>query len=220
MPTTIITSAVALFVRRALTCDWFPDFRSQSVGSATGVDQISFSAYPQWVGKPQISLHGAQIRQWRALLAYSQGRARVWRVPLVDKGNTSGDGNYWSGGIPWEGGILWAYDPIIACAAGAAAGAEQIVVQEGDYSVTVGQFISHGDWPYIVTERIVDGASTTIGVQPPLRQAIPAAASISLRAFGLFRLASDMSGNPAYDGAFHSRPTVEFQEWLGPERFA
>lgn len=218
--TRILTNTDALI--RALVCNWDIDWRGQTSASAGGVDQIVYNAFPRWIGTPKIDLRNVQIAAYRAVRAHGQGRAGVWRVPLVDedgRGPRPG-GTTWGGGVTWDGGVSWAVEPTVVCAVAAAAGASEIVVTEGGETVTVGQFISHDDWPYVVTWRSEESDGVHLGVEMPLRRPIPQGAEIHLRARGLFRLASDMSGNPAYDRRFVAQPELQFIEWLGPERFA
>ncbi len=217
MATEIITSTDAFHL--ALNCDWDIDWQGQGVVGVQGISQVIYNGLPRFYGAPRIHVQGEAIRRLRAVRAYAQGRVKAWRVPLVDK-DGFGCGVAWNGGVPWDGGALWAGWPSVGCSGGAAAGAEQVVVQEGSHQVAIGQFISWNDWPYVVTSRYKPGPSTVIGVQPPLRVAIPSGATLSLRAFGLFKMTSDTTGNPAYGGGRRATPVFEFEEWLGSERFA
>lgn len=200
----------------AIDCNWDIDWRGQSAGgNNAGGAQIVYNRFPRWIGSPTLRLGDDQVNQWRAVRAAAQGRANVFRVPMIDHG----DVEYFEG-IPFDNGETFstgqgmAYAPFVSTVAAAAAGASDILVSEGDETVRVGQFISHDDWPALVTWRTEEGANVRLGIQMPLRRAIPAAAEIQLRAHGLFRATDDTMGNPAIGLVRFSEPQLSFEEWL------
>ncbi len=137
---------------------------------------------------------------------------------MIDKGWNNGP--FGDEGVPFAGGGLfsdgmgWAYEPFLICPGGAAAGAREIVVQEHDEPVREGQFIAHNDWQSVITFRQQEGALVRIGIEMPLRRAIPAGGMISLRAHGLFIGTEDMMGALSYGASDFATPTLSFREWL------
>lgn len=105
---------------------------------------------------------------------------------------------------------------MVPCPAGAAAGAVEIVVNETDApsSIKVGQILSHADWPFVVTWRMDEGGGLVrLGIEMPLRRAIPAGDPVSLVAYGLFEL-SGSSPRIGYDWQLAVKDELSLQEWL------
>jgi len=92
----------------------------------------------------------------------------------------------------------------------------EIVVDETDAPapIKVGQILSHADFPFAVSWRMDEGDGLVrLGVEMPLRRAIPAGDPVSLIAFGLFELAGE-APRWGYDLSRVSRETIALQEWL------
>lgn len=202
--------------------DWHIDWRGQSVsggqGDLNGTDQVVFSAAPRFVGSPQIALAGADIRQWRAVMSALRGRTNIFRVPMVDMPE-----------LPWDRarraflasarpGALepLTYAPTVTLVSDAPAGAESIVVDESNAPapVQVGQFMSHDDWPFVVTSRQESETTTTLTVEMPLRKAISAGSLIEMEAFGRFETVDDAPATPEVDTTRTAIVQLNLREYL------
>ena len=208
---------IPLPLMRSTSCDWDIDWAGQSAGASNdNMSQVVFNRFPRWIGSPSISLHGDLINAWRAVRARAQGRAGIYRVPMIDLDHMPDmpDGILFDPDVPFDDGDGFAFEPFVTCAAGAEAGADEIVVQETDFEARLGQFMSHDDWPFVVAAKAAEGAAVRLTIEMPLRRAIPAGAHILLRAWGLFEATDDMMGNPAYGLVKVSAPQLSFREWL------
>jgi hypothetical protein len=196
--------------------DWDIDWREQASGnSVAGRRNINLNRLPRWVGKPTLDLFRDDIAQWRAIRLAARGMTGIFRLRMADFLPTacvSGGGVTFAGGNTFDGGVLFQAEYTVRCDAGAAAGATEIevVMASANDTIKVGQFLSHNDWPFAVVA--IEGS--TLRVEMPLRQAIPAGDLINLHGTGLFEMASAMTGNPAYGNTLVSRPTLDLQEWL------
>ncbi|KAF0675067.1 hypothetical protein PMES_02588 [Profundibacterium mesophilum KAUST100406-0324] len=221
----IITIPPGLFAPTQF--DWDIDWRAQSAGeTGDGVTRTVFNAFPRWIGSPSVVLVHSQIAAWRAIRAQAQGAVGVYRVPMSDPITYSPRGAAPEGwiddGVPLANGQRLAtgegtsYEPFVRAKRAEAAGAEVIRIDTGGQSVPVpGQIMSHDDWPFVLTSATrLSGTIYECQVQMPLRRALPLGARIDLRARGLFEIASDGTGNPAYGASRVSSITVEFREWL------
>ncbi|QPM89386.1 hypothetical protein [Pseudooceanicola algae] len=204
-------------LQRVLNCDWDIDWRGQSAGTGNdGQSQIVYNRFPRWYGSPTLSLPPALVNAWRALRAQARGRAAVYRLTLKDLDGLPP----YPVGLPFSTEELFSTDqgfrfsPWVTCSDGAAAGVSEIVIEENDFPIVVGQFASHADWPFVVTWKRSEGAGWRIGVEMPLRRAIPAGARIDLRAQGLFLATDDTMGNPSYGLIKVATPQLSFVEWL------
>lgn len=212
---------------RAFEIDWDIDWRGQSVGQDNnGVTKTVYNAFPRWVGSPSIVLGSAFVAQWRAIRASSQGVVGVYRLPMVDPvadARLGASDAIRLNGVPFSAGQRFStgkgfeYVPFIVNAALAKAGdvhLSLVLSDDGNLPV-VGQFISHNDFPYLVTWVTPGGSGEfEVGIQMPLRRDIPSGAEIQLAAYGLFEAADEGMGNPAYGNDLVSRPRLAFREYL------
>lgn len=201
---------------RSTARDWDIDWRGKSAGTTNdGFGQVVVNAPPRWIGSPQLLLHGPALQVWSSIRLYAQGRAGVFRVPMVELVGQAGPASVlWDGDLPFEGGGGWAYEPFVVTTAGADAGAEEIAVSDPDVMIEPALLISHDDWPYRVIYRSAVTGVVRVGIQPPLRRAIPSGATISLRACGLFEATDDTMGRPVTGMRHIAAPQLSFREWL------
>lgn len=204
---------------RMTVCNWRIDWRGQSSGTANdGSNQIVYNAFPRWIGNPVLALSGDLIEAWQVILEAAEGRAGVFRVPMVtdDRMPRPIAGIPFSSGVGFATGQGFAFRPFVICPDGAAAGATTITVLETDYPVRVGQIMSHDDWPFRARARTQTGTPGLVNliVGMPLRRVIPAGAEIDMRAWGLFQATSDIMGNAEYGPRRQSRPELSLQEWI------
>lgn len=208
---------VPLPLVRLSSIDWRVDWRGQP--AATGTDaseQVVLNRFPRFVGAPPMVLPPDMIGEWRALVARAQGRVNAWRIPMLDPVvmpvRCSDWQTDWSA---WRAGLYVEPRPVVSCASGAAAGATSITVDErlADRPIQVGQFLSHDDWPFVVTGRSGRGATAVLQVQM-LRKPIPSGADIDLIARGIFVGTTDAMGWPVYGLDRVARPSLDLQEWI------
>lgn len=220
----IITVPRSLF--RVLDVNWDIDWRGQSAGASTdGVTRTTYNAFPRWVGSPSIVLGREWVSQWRAIRGAAQGMVNLYRLPMVDPvcgvfGSVSDQVQYQ--GLPFSTdqrfstGYGFEYAPFIYAKAASRGDTvlRLVIASDGDVP-RVGQFISHDDYPYMVTSITPDvSGGIEVGIQMPLRQKIPVGAEIQLAAYGVFEAAEEGMGNPAYGLDLVSRPRLSFREWL------
>ena len=222
----LVTVPASVF--RLSTVDWDIDWRSQMSGEANdGNTQTVFNAFPRWVAEPQLALAGEMLRQWRAIRLRAQGQVGILRIIMTDPvgfdpAAVGVDQAWLETGVPFDTdqpfstGQGFEFDPFVMADAAAPAGAEVIRVLVSDMTVpAVGQFLSHDDWPFVVTSVTpVSGGAYELGVQMPLRRAIPSGAAIQMRATGLFEMVNPRGGNPSYGLDFVSRPSIALREYL------
>ena len=211
---------------RKISVDWDIDWRGQSLGdSNSGSTQTVYNRFPRWVGSPEVLLHQAEIGQWRAIRAQAQGRTGLYRVemcdPAVFRFTDTGDQvpgfgiPFSDADQPFSSGQGFAYEPTCSAVSGASAGATSIRVEDADAVPSAGQIMSHNLWPFTVTYVTELGGGTyDLGVQMPLREAIPAGASIKLRGEGLFEAVEESMGRPKYGAGHAARTSLTFREVL------
>ncbi|WP_343502142.1 MULTISPECIES: hypothetical protein [Roseobacteraceae] len=208
--------------------NWDIDWRGQPGAESTAdTTQVVFNRFPRWVGSLDPTLTRELIGRWRALRWSAQGRAGIYRLPMLDPavfnrlsvlsaqqvqlGNPFSTGSYFSTGSGFYPG------PYVEAAESAAAGASEVrltVPMLGLVPVP-GQIISADDWPMGVTYVIPEGGDTyLVGVQMPLRAAITAGDAISLVGIGRFEVTDDLAGRAAYGQHLISTPSIEFREVL------
>ncbi|APE43417.1 hypothetical protein BOO69_08300 [Sulfitobacter alexandrii] len=212
-----------------LTFDWDIDWRGQSIGETTsGVSKVVYNAFPRWVGSPTVLLNRAQISQWRAVRASARGLVNLYRIRMCDP---IGSAHSFAGatqatrkrGLPFATGRRFStgwgfrFEPFVEAVGAALAGAEtmRIEIPSGGIAPVVGQIMSHDDLPFMVTWIEPISADTfEIGIQMPLRRAIPAGAEIRMRGTGIFEATEEAMGLPAYGAGRTSTPRLLLQEWL------
>lgn len=182
------------------------DYRTRSGGETIpGRQQVVSSGVARWMMSLTFPLYNREtILAFRAWLAMMEGRANYTRVGPCDCSN----GNRLIpivGGIPYsdkakhsdgagfsQGGV----SPSIAV--GAAAGAVQIVVNNGstELPVVVGSFLGVGGYLYLIVGATPqEGETTLLDIRPKLRTAISEDAPVDwCDARGPFRLLNDDSG--------------------------
>lgn len=214
----IVTVPRALVV--ATRTDWDIDWREVSAGtSLDGADYAVISAMPRWIGAPELILNPAQARQWRAIRWAGRGRTGVFRIPMVDRAGAH-LGSFaqvpFDGPVTFDDGTGFDGGPKVPCPDGAAAGATEIVVDESQLEVPipVGQIMSRDDWPMGVIWREAEGPLTRLGIEMPLRKAIPEGAMIAVAGTGLFRLGDPRAGNVDTAIDRWTRIRLDLQEWL------
>lgn len=212
----------------ATEIDWDIDWRGQP-GAETTADtsQVVYNRFPKWVGALSLVQPPEIVGRWRALRWSAQGRAGIYRLPMIDpvsfdrerelgsevasRGNPFSTGSYFSSGSGFYAG------PFVEAAAAASAGSEEIVLKISDPALVpkVGQIISADDLPMGITHVIADSESTyRVGIQMPLRAPISAGAAISLVGIGRFEVLTDMAGRGGYGLDRVSTPSIEFREVL------
>jgi hypothetical protein len=200
----------------ATTCDWDIDWRGQSAGSGSNSEQIVYNRQPRFIGSPTITLLPEMIPHWRALRARVQGRVGVWRVPMIDPlGFEQSRGAWVADWAAYLSGYYVEDRPQILCAEAADAGATTLLVDERMASapVGIGAYLSHDDWPFVVTDRVQEGVYARLSVQM-LRRPIALGAAIDLEARGVFIGSSDTMGLPEYGLGRTSGPKLDFVEWI------
>lgn len=219
----IVTVPLALI--RATSVNWDIDSGEQSAGlDLAGGEQIFFNAFPRWTGTLTLPLNRAQMLQWQAIRSAARGLGGIYRVymphraalnlravggdAVVDNGVPFANGSYFSNGQ----GFL--YIPLLVTAAAAPKGATEIVVTEPDTPAVVGLPVSYEDWPMRITYRLEGATNVTLGVEPPLRTAIPKDAPISMVASGLFQATSKQSGAVETGPERIARPQLTLREWI------
>ena len=213
---------------RVIEVDWTIDWRGSPTSDATsGFTQTVYNAFPRWVGSMQMRLPKNMIGPWRAAMLAGQGRAGIYRLPMVDEavfsraavltaqqiahGNPFSTGSYFSTGSGFDAG------PFIPATEAAAMGATEIRVTIATAALVpvLGQIISADDWPMAVTYVVPEGAGVyRLGIQMPLRAAIAEGAPIRLVAVGRFEVLDDLAGRAAYGLDLVSTPSISFREVL------
>lgn len=203
-------------VMRALNCDWDIEWRTQSAGESTGGgEQIYAPSFPRWIGSPRLSLYGEGLRLWRATRAKAQGRANIYRVPLIDRDDLPdpyGTTDY--AGRPLNGD--YGDGPTGLTVGNRVAGATAVTVAPGLYRPEVGRFISINDWPYLVTDVVTEASTSReiASIQPSLRRAVAGGSVVNFRAHGLFRATDDSMGRVDVGPNGHAEVDLAFQEWI------
>lgn len=211
---------IDLPLMRQVTFNWRIDWRGRPPSQGlNGIEQVVYNAAPRIVGEPVVYLEGSALLYFRALIARGRGRVNVYRVPLLDplghQPKPRG-GSVWSHEFAaWRAGHYVEVRPQVACAAGAAAGAASIVVNETGLAVPVqvGQWMSYDDWPFMVATRSGAGAAVTLGVER-LAVAIPPGGLVDVHARGLFRATDDAMGWPSYGAGGFAEQPLSFVEWM------
>ncbi len=217
----LITIPDSLF--KTTTFNWDIDFRSEEFGGGLdGGEGVMVSAFPRWIGSPSLVLHGSEISQFRAIRWHAMGRAGVYRVKMHDPCMSievgPENGNPFSTGERFSTGSGFAYDPFYTCAKSAAQGSDvlQVNMPSGAPEPQPGQIVSdRQDWPIAITS--VTALSSTkfeLTVKPYLRAAIASGDAISMEATGRFVAVGDLVGNPEFGLTPHSRPQLQFREYL------
>ncbi len=218
----IVTIPSILFCNQNM--NWDIDWRSQGAGiNLEGVTQQVRANYPRWIGSPKVALKETELLTWRAIRAYTSGRALCYRIKMFDPvgynptASLVTNGVDWANNLPWANGLGWEYDPFVLAKGTVQAGAVQmqITIESGASAPVPGQIMSYDDWPFVVTWVKDDGSNNyTIGVQMPIRTLIPNGAKIKLRASGLFLAREENMGLPDYGLSMTSMPTLFFEEYL------
>lgn len=212
----------------ATEIDWDIDWRGQPGAESTAdTSQVIYNRFPRWVGALSLVQPPVIIGRWRALRWSAQGRAGIYRLPMIDPAifdrtvvpqkMASSLGFGFPVGSDFLGDFSEQAVPTVSVATAAPAGAEvlRISVTDLDLVPTVGQIISADDWPMGVTDVSHEGGTTyVLGVQMPLRAPISAGASISLVGMGRFEVLTDMAGRGSYGLDRVSTPSIEFREVL------
>lgn len=216
---------VPLDLLKLSSIDWDIDWRGQPAAESTAdTTQVVYNRFPRWVGSIGLIHKREAIGRWRALRWSAQGRAGIYRLPMLDPGvfnrksmSQSSRCDLYSYASRFAAGDDFYDGPFIYAAAAAAAGAKEVRVSVpllGQVPVP-GQIISADDWPMGVTTVSYEGGSTyLIGVQMPLRAAISAGAAISLVGVGRFEVLDDMAGRAGYGPVAVSTTSIEFREVL------
>lgn len=203
-----------------LEVDWDIDWRGQPPGNDTGGGtSVVDNRFPRWIGAPSILLQGDGIAQWRAIRAQAQGRAGIYRLPMVDPVGFASfaltDGTSFEGGATFASGTGFASEPACFAAADAAAGAVQIRVENAEVAPVIGQIMSHKLWPFTVTWiSEVSAGVYDMGIQMPSRLTIAAGDTIKLQGEGLFEAVEDSMGRAGYGLDLVVRPRLNFREVL------
>lgn len=213
---------------RVMAIDWDIDWRGQpSAASTADTTQVVYNRFPRWVGALSLVHQKAMIGRWRALRWSAEGRAGIYRLPMIDPGvfnrravltaQQAGLGNPFSTGSYFATGSGFYAGPFVEAAEFAAAGATEIRLLIADASLVPvpGQIISADDWPMGVTEVLSEGAGVyAVSVQMPLRAAIAVGDPISLVGIGRFEVLDDLAGRAGYGPRPVSSPAIEFREVL------
>ncbi|WP_027237835.1 hypothetical protein [Leisingera caerulea] len=213
---------------RLLEVNWDIDWRSQSLGVTTsGASATVFNAFPRWVGTPEFRIPKERLGLWRAIRWQAQGRAGIYRVPMVDPHVSnlrrmpawveySEKGIPFSGGAHFSNGLGFAFEPRLVVAQIAKPGDETLFVEvtSPDYRPNPGQIMSFGDWPFAVLSVADEGGSILrLGVQMQRRE-IGAGETVKLLGTGLFEVSSDETGRLAYQKDGIARPKLILQEYI------
>lgn len=219
---------VPLDLLTATEVDWDIDWRGQPGSESTAdTTQVVYNRFPRWVGALSLVQPPEIIGRWRALRWSAQGRAGIYRLPMLDPaifdraavlggmdaelGIPFSTGSYFSTGHGFYAG------PFVAAAEAAAAGATELrlTIPEAGLVPVPGQIVSADDRPMGVTCVVDEGGGTyRIGIQMPLRAAISAGDAISLVGIGRFEVLTDMAGRAGYGLNRVSTPGIEFREVL------
>lgn len=213
---------------RALQVDWDIDWRGSPTSEATSkFRQTVFNEFPQWVGSLELSFPPEFIGHWRALRWAAEGRAGIWRVPMIDfaifnRGKVYG-GVLSEKGIPFATGQRFSsgYGFDISSeaitAAAASAGSTRVDIFLSDLALvpSPGQIISANDWPMgVVSVEDIGAGVHRLGIRMPLREAIASGDRVKLVGEGLFEVLEDMAGRATYGLNMVSTPSISFREVL------
>lgn len=204
---------------RSTSTAWQIDWRGQSAGGdAGGGEQIVAGGFPRFVGRAELVLPPDMIGHWRALMMDMQGRANALRVRMVDPAlQPQVQGGGWQ--QDWDAFLAGQYvepRPQVSATVSAPAGGTTVVIDESGLTqpIRVGQFLSHADWPFVVTGRSGTGGIATLQVRM-LRVAIPVGGQIDVIARGQFVIQDETGGQPTYALADQTaRPEFDLQEWI------
>lgn len=213
---------------RLIEVNWDIDWRGQSVGETTsGGSSVVYNAFPRWVGMPEFRISKEGLGLWRAIRWQAQGRAGLYRVPMVDPHVSS----YWKApdwlqggeaGIPFSGGASFSsgrgfmFDPQLEVSQGAMPGDEALFVRVTDpaFRPLPGQIMSFGDWPFAVLSVTDEGGSILrLSVQMQ-RQKIAAGETVKLLGTGIFEASTDETGQLSYKKDGIARPKLILQEYI------
>lgn len=207
---------VPLSFLRMVECNWDIDWRGQSLGDSTaGNAQVYYNKMPRWRGTLSIALVRGDIGVWRSIRARARGHVNVYRIPMFDPAcnTTSLAGVRWSDGALFDDNTLFWNGPYWTAAARAREGSDMIKITgvgRSGVQPSIGQIISIGDWPYQISG--IDG--NCIWIEMPLRREVPRFSRISTIGYGLFEVANESQGTPAYDGAQVSFVDIDLVEAL------
>lgn len=204
---------------RSTVADWQVDWRTQSAGQdAGGGEQIVTAGFPRLRSRMALAVPPEAVGHWRSLAMLGEGRKNAFRVRMVDPLTQPP-----RGGGPWReewravlSGQYVEPRPQAPAVGAVSAGATSLVVDERGLvqPVRVGTWLSYLDWPFVVVSRSGVGASVTLGVRL-LRVAIPNGGQIDVIARGIFVMAEDGGGQPAYSAADPvARPEFDLLEWI------
>ncbi|HBT01659.1 MAG TPA: hypothetical protein DEB47_17785 [Citreicella sp.] len=219
---------IGYHLMRMIQFDWAIDWRgSPSADATSGFTQTVFNAFPRWVGTVGVTLSYGWIGHWRAAMWAGQGRAGIYRLPMIDpaifnrasvltaaqmaQGNPFSTGSYFSTGSGFDPG------PFIPATEAAAAGATEIRVTTANAALVPvpGQILSADDWPMGVTYVVPEDSNVyRLGIQMPLRAAIAEGAPVRLVAMGRFEVLDDLAGRTPYGFQPSSTPSISFREVL------
>lgn len=215
----IVTIPPALM--RVTGVNWDIDWREQGTGaSLAGTSNVLIGRLPRWVGDLPLHLPATLVGQWNAHVAHGRGRLAVFRLRLIDpavNAHQAGTALPFSTGATFSSGVGWAHWPFALCPSGAAAGAEEIVLDETGISpaIAVGQILSHDCRPFRVTWRMDEGGGLVrLGIEMPLRAAIAANDPVELVGEGYFEPVEPAPA-ASYERRRVARPVLRLQEWLG-----
>jgi hypothetical protein len=201
-----------------LQVDWDIEWRGQGLGENTGGGSaVVFNRFPRWVGAPSVFLDGAALAQWRGIRATAQGRVGIYRLPMLDPIGFDaevGTALPFADGSSFASDTGFAAEPLGFAAQAAVAGAEQIRI-EADAAPRIGQIMSHGLWPFVVTWVQQVGAGVfDLGIQMPLRGAMAAGDPVLLTGVGLFEAIEDGMGRVSYGVTRSAQIKLNFREVL------
>ncbi len=202
-----------------LQVDWDIDWRGQGLGENTGGGSSTvFNRFPRWTGAPSMFLEGAELAQWRGIRAMAQGRLGIYRLPMVDPigfGGASSTEQPFANGSSFATGSGFAAEPLCFAALSAERGADQIRVSGAAVAPRIGQIMSQGHWPFMVTwvSEVAAGVFD-LGIQMPLRQDVAAGDPIQLEGKGLFEVVEGGAGRSSYGVTRLTQITLNFREVL------
>jgi len=202
-----------------LQVDWDIDWRGQGLGENTGGGSSTvFNRFPRWTGAPSMFLEGAELAQWRGIRAMAQGRLGIYRLPMVDPigfGGASSAEQPFANGSSFATGAGFAAEPLCFAALSAERGADQIRVSGAAVAPRIGQIMSQGHLPFMVTwVSEVAGGVFDLGIQMPLRASLAVGDHIRLEGMGLFEAVEGSMGRVRYDASRAAQVKLNFREVL------